>query len=103
MDVCAPHPSARGTFDEIAETLRYGLKALAVTGFVLPDRTIVLGSHLLPWDKKDDRLILYNFEQRESPALDNSTLHLFRNHEVWDYSESNVAWLKEQGVVSPSA
>ena len=86
-------------FDEVAQTLRYGLKALAATGCVLPDREIWLGPHLLPWDTQpDDRVILYNLEQHDSPLLNNSVLDLFRKFEVWDYSSSNVAWLKERGV-----
>lgn len=102
MDVAVHLPASRvrvNAFDEVAETLRCGLKALAATGYTLPDRTIVLGPHLLSWSaRSDDRLILYNFEQRDSPALDASVLDTFRRHEVWDYSASNVAWLAERGV-----
>lgn len=90
---------AFGTFAEIAETLIRGLSHLEE----LPNRTIVLGAHLLPDAQgvpfhPDDRLILYNFEQRESPALSRSVVHYFRHHEVWDYSPSNVAWWRERGV-----
>ncbi len=93
------HPQAHRTFDDIAETLRYGFKALAATGYRLPDRTVMLGAHLLPWDTRPDaQRILYNFEQRDSGPLTNSALHLYRQHEVWDYSASNVAWLAEHGV-----
>lgn len=88
-----------GTFDEVAETVRYGLKTLAATNLILPDRTIVVGAHLLPWSRQtDDRLILYNFEQREAPTLNTSVLDLFQRHEVWDYSPANVAWLATRGV-----
>lgn len=84
-----------GTLDEVAETLRYGLKML--TG--LPDRTILLGAHLLPWGSKIlSTCVLYNFEQRESPLLNNQALDLFRRYEVWDYSASNVAWFAARGV-----
>src|SRR5689334_2358574 len=88
-----------GAFDEAAETVRCGLKALAATGYALPDRTIIIGAHSLPWTaRSDERLILYNFEQRNSPALSASALDMFRRHEVWDYSATNVAWLAGHGV-----
>jgi hypothetical protein len=88
-----------GTFDDVVETVNCGLRALRATGCVLPDRTIVIGAHLLPWSShSDERHIFYNFEQRDSPALNASVLDMFRRHEVWDYSASNVAWLAEHGV-----
>lgn len=92
MDVRVYGPS-RQVFDEIAETLRYGLSRLDG----LPDRTIVLGAHHLPPDLRPNDII-YNLEQRESPLLDNNALHLYRQHEVWDYSSSNVRWLRDNGV-----
>lgn len=88
-----------GTFDEVAETVRSGLKTLAAASYPLPDRTIVLGAHSLPWTRQiDDRLILYNFEQRESPTLTASAIDMFRRHELWDYSASNIAWFLAQGI-----
>lgn len=88
-----------GTFDEVVETVRAGLTGLAATGATLPDRTIVVGAHLLPWSRDtNDKLILYNFEQRDAPTLSAAVLDLFRRHEVWDYSPANVAWFAERGI-----
>lgn len=100
MDVFVyPSHAYSQAFDEVAETIRCGLDRLASTGFTLPDRTIVIGAHLLsPDTRADPRRIFYNFEQRDSPQLNASVLNLFRQHEVWDYSPSNVAWLAERGV-----
>ncbi len=102
MDVrvhLSPRNAHLGTFDEVAETVRCGLKALAATGFKLPDRTILIGAHELPPNTKlDEDAIIYNFEQRESPLLNASVLDLFRRHEVWDYSPSNVMWLAGHGI-----
>lgn len=96
--VCESHTYSHA-FDEVAETIRYGLDRLAATGFALPDRQIVVGAHLLPPDTRPDkRRILYNFEQRDSPQLSASVLDLFRRHELWDYSISNVQWLSRRGV-----
>jgi len=86
-------------FDEVAETVSCGLRALAATGQGLSDRTVFLGAHVLPWSRyTDDRAIFYNFEQRGSPALSSSVLDMFRRHEVWDYSPSNIAWFAEHGI-----
>lgn len=104
MDVrVCPPPNQQHVhaFDEIAETLRYGFAALERRGDLIPNRTIVLGAHNLPRSLPADTKpndIFYNFEQHGSPVLNNSVLHLFRQHEVWDYSPSNVAWFQERGV-----
>ena len=102
MDVVVYLPSTHahfGTFDEVAATVRYGLKELAATGYALPDRTILLGAHLLPWTvQADARHILYNFEQLDSPLLSASALDMYRRHEVWDYSASNIVWLAGHGI-----
>jgi hypothetical protein len=96
--IVAPHPYSRA-FDEVAETIRCGLAQLASAGFTLPDRQIIINAHTLSPDTRlDERAILYNFEQRGSPQLSEATLSLFRRHEVWDYSPSNVAWLAERDV-----
>ena len=96
--VVSPHPYSRA-FDEVAETIRCGLDQLAATGFVLPDRDIIINAHTLPLNTRlDEQTIIYNFEQHDSPQLNEATLKLFRQHEVWDYSPSNVTWFAERGV-----
>ena len=96
---------------EIAETLHYALVNIGADSMLTDNlnepgrRQIVLGAHLLSrflmGPLKPDSII-YNFEQvdPDSPWLDESYLNLLRTHEVWDYSERNIALLRQQGVVN---
>ncbi|MBF0322069.1 MAG: methyltransferase domain-containing protein [Magnetococcales bacterium] len=94
---------------EVAECVFYGLQELVLTcvwsvNKFLPDHVnIVIGGHLL--DEGSIRLlpphvILYNMEvvDSRSTLMSERYVHLLRRYPVWDYSEDNVAQLKEMGV-----
>jgi hypothetical protein len=86
-------------FQEVAETLHYGLIELGydsvlTTGVVSDRQHIVLGSNLLPYYPMQlpADSILYNLEQisPESSWLEPPFLDLLRQFRVWDYSQNNM-------------
>ncbi len=93
-------------FREVAHTLLHGLRRLGVAATCEDNRidfnaqNIVLGGHLLG-EKALASLpastILYNFEQvcTGSMALRPRYLEALARFETWDYSQRNVARLKE--------
>lgn len=95
-------------FQEVAETLHYGLLALGhdsvlTTQTDLPDRQhITLGANLLVhWVAPlTPNTVLYNFEQiyYGSPWLQPILLDHLLQFPVWDYSQANIAQLHEMGV-----
>ena len=89
-------------FDEFAETLMLGFRALgkdadiAKNSFDRHGSNIVLGANLLTAETAallPRRAIIYNLEQiyAGSPWVTPTMLELFARHEVWDYSRRNVA------------
>ncbi len=91
-------------FQEVAETLHYGLLELGydsvLTTEVVSDRQhIVLGSNLLPYYPMQlpAESILYNLEQisPESSWLEPPFLELLRQFRVWDYSQNNIVQLAQ--------
>lgn len=99
-------------FREVAQSLHYGLAALGHDS-VLTDRldlderrTIVLGSNLLAHRglTPPKAAILYNLEQVDdgSPWMSAELLDLFRNYQVWDYSEANIERLAARQVPRPT-
>jgi hypothetical protein len=95
-------------FQEVAETIHYGLQALGhdsimTTEGALPGRQhIVLGSNLLPdypLPLAEDA-ILYNLEQVDidSSWFRPELIDIFRRHVLWDYSKKNAAALDALGV-----
>jgi hypothetical protein len=95
-------------FNEVAETIHYGLRSLGhdsvlTTEGALPGRLhIVLGSNLLPQYPlplaRD--AILYNLEQVEvgSNWFRAELIDTLRRHVLWDYSKANAAALDALGV-----
>ena len=106
--VSPPGYAHSAAFNEVAETIHYGLQSLGhdsvlTTEGSLPGRQhIVLGSNLLPNDSFSlaESAILYNFEQVEvdSSWFRPELIDLFRRHVLWDYSKKNVAALDALGV-----
>jgi hypothetical protein len=106
--VSPPGYAHSAAFNEVAETIHYGLRSLGhdsvlTTDGALPGcRHIVLGSNLLlrhPLPLAHDA-ILYNLEQVEvgSSWFDPELIDTFRRHVLWDYSARNVAALDALGV-----
>ncbi len=95
-------------FQEVAETIHYGLTSLdhdsvLTTIGELPGRQhIVLGSNLLPHFPLSlaRDAILYNLEQVEigSSWFRPELIDIFRRHVIWDYSEQNAIALRSLGV-----
>lgn len=100
-------------FQEIAETIHYGLLALGHDSQLVglrPDRQlpdpdrwhIVLGSNLLPLYPMalPTHSILYNLEQLSlgSPWMHPNLLELFEEHLIWDYSQKNLELLASFGI-----
>jgi hypothetical protein len=96
-------------FAEIAGGLQ---EAFAELGEVVPivhdpkaivGRGLVLGANLLPRVPDvtiPDDAVVFNLEQVSDSGvwLNESYLGVLRTHEVWDYSESNIAALRARGV-----
>jgi predicted O-linked N-acetylglucosamine transferase (SPINDLY family) len=89
-------------FDEFAETLLHGFRALgkevaiARNAFDRHGLNIVLGANLLTAETAallPRRVVIYNLEQiyADSPWVTPTLLELFGKFEVWDYSRRNVA------------
>ncbi len=61
----------------------------------------MLAGHLLrPMDYMPDDMIFYNMEQAGSAWMGGYYLQLLKTHPVWDYSQTNIAWLAEQGIAA---
>jgi hypothetical protein len=102
------YPHSR-CFAEVALALRSALKSLGADAPIVTEpplqfeRTIVLGANLLPHlgaIALPPRVIIYNLEQilDGSPWLQPAYIDLLRRHAVWDYSNRNIAALKELGI-----
>ena len=102
-------PGGEVWFQEIAETLLYGLRALGHNAKLAHDfefkpavrRTIVLAAHLAPPGTIPDGSILYNFEQLQAPSLGilrADFYELAKRSIVWDYCAGNLLAWRERGV-----
>ncbi|GHU31235.1 hypothetical protein AGMMS50256_19400 [Betaproteobacteria bacterium] len=98
-----------GSLAELAETLIYGLDALGadfrfdINTLADDAVNIILGAHLLDERKMralPDESILYNSEQIDdgSTWISGPYMELLRRCTVWDYSEANIALLRQRGV-----
>lgn len=92
-----PHSDA---FNEVAETLMYGLQELGHdakigSNFFSAIRwNIVLGAHLLPGAVLPERSIIYNLEAHDSPFFEKAQ-RIMGKVAWWDYSHANVAALTQ--------
>jgi hypothetical protein len=107
--VSPPNYAHTPVFDELAQALQQGFAEL---GLIVPTvselgqvrgKAIVLGCSRLPWMRDTappSDSILFNLEQASDTSgwMDQPYVELLRRHEVWDYSEFNIARLKELGV-----
>jgi tetratricopeptide (TPR) repeat protein len=101
-----------GAFQEVAQTLLYGLRGLGCDAVLGTDpslpgrRHIVLGVHLLPDSglRLREGSVLYNLEQVEdgSHCIAPDLLVLYRHHPLWDYSRANANALVRLGVPRPA-
>lgn len=96
-------------FEELAETLLYGLKAIGIdatsdTNTIYPHATnIILGVHLLTTEEINmlpSDSIIYNTEQifPDSPWNTSHLLTAIKKFNTWDYSLRNIERLAEQGI-----
>lgn len=96
-------------FEELAETLFYGLKALGIdvtsdTNTIYPHAiNIILGVHLLTTEEINmlpSDSIIYNTEQifPDSPWNTSHLLTAIKKFNTWDYSLRNIERLAEQGI-----
>jgi hypothetical protein len=102
-----PHSSA---FQEVAETLQYGLRALehhatTTENAIDPQVTnILLGAHLLANDTAllPSDTIIYNLEQSGDSPYSEAYYRLAQYFQIWDYSPCNMEkWLGHPCVFSP--
>ena len=101
-------PGGEAWFQEIAETLLYGLRALGrhaeiqrTASFAQPRQNIVLAAHLAPPGAIPDGSILYNFEQlraRSLGVLGPDFYQLARRSTMWDYCSANLRAWQAYGV-----
>jgi len=106
--VTVPGYSHSQAFDELALALSAAFGRLGIDAPVVRDtsqfgeRTIVLGSNLLPHVTvpQSAHLILFNLEQilPNSPWLTEAYLALLRRYPVWDYSARNIEALAALGI-----
>lgn len=102
FNVCYVSP----IFSDVAETVRYGIAQLGYRvqcgSFIANNAiNILLGSHqLVDWKIIPKNSIIYNLEQMGAPSryLTESYIQKLREFAVWDYSERNLAWLKNNGI-----
>ena len=97
-------PGGEVWFQEIAETLLYGLRGLghaadlgsvfAGSGF----QNIVLGAHLVRPEAIPAGSVIYNFEQLGGAILQPQHYEWGGRSTVWDYSRRHVPLWKEHGV-----
>jgi hypothetical protein len=98
VPVCLINPSRyahAGALAELAETVRYGLEALA-----LPDEpTVVLGAHLDP-GAVPDHCIVYNTEALSADWCTHAYWKALHKHgiTVWDYALPNLTFSKARFV-----
>jgi tetratricopeptide (TPR) repeat protein len=96
-------------FAEIARGLQEAFAELGEVAPIVQDpkaivgRGLVLGANLLPRVpevKLPDDAVVFNLEQVSDSGvwLNESYLDVLRTHEVWDYSESNIASLRARGI-----
>jgi hypothetical protein len=96
-------------FEELAETLLYGLKAIgidatSVTNTIYPHAiNIILGVHLLTSEEISllpNDAIIYNTEQifPDSPWNTSHLLTAIQQFTTWDYSLRNIERLAQQGI-----
>lgn len=96
-------------FDEPSLALHYALRKLGHRAPIVYEMheiegtPIVLGAQLLGPERASKLpadSILYNLEQvsRESRWFTPAYVDLMRRHRVWDYSERNIAGLREMGI-----
>ncbi len=101
--------SHAGAFDEVYETVAYGLESLGfsvsrVENLLSQDiPAILFGGHLLNeamLEQLPPTTILYNLEQADPHAawLQGPFPRAMQRHEVWDFSETNVRRLSAAGV-----
>jgi hypothetical protein len=104
-----PHAAA---FQEVAEALHHGLRALGHDSTLGTDldvrgrQHVLLGANLLglAGRRPPEGAILYNLEQVQegSPWFDGGLLDLYRRHRLWDYSRLNADALVRLGVPRPA-
>ena len=96
-------------FAEIARGLQEAFAELGEVAPIVHDpkaivgRALVLGANLLPRVpdiRIPDDAVVFNLEQVSDSGvwINESYLGILRTHEVWDYSESNIAALRARGV-----
>jgi len=100
------HSSA---FAEVAETLMFGFKRLGIEASIVENKiskdqmTILLGWNLLSPEilqSLPETAIIYNLEQFHdgSPWFNERVLNVLSNRVVWDYSLTNIRYLRLRGV-----
>lgn len=94
---------AHGFFDEIAQTLVYGLRGLGheagtCKDWRWPGTYIVLGAHLVRTDWIPSGSILYNFEQ--VGRIPSDQYGIGERCTIWDYSASNITHWREHGIAA---
>ena len=90
-------------FNDIAETLRFGLAQLQHESTIQREILnghihILLGSHLITdWTIIPKSSIIYNLEQlgSNSTYLSPQYIQKLNEFQVWDYSNRNIDWLKQ--------
>jgi glycosyltransferase involved in cell wall biosynthesis len=95
-------------FSDIAETLRFGISELGYQVECSPSIinsvvNILLGGEGFTdsdWDIIPKNSIVYNLEQLGSSSQHITELYIsnLKKHIIWDYSEQNIFWLKNQGI-----
>lgn len=106
--ISPPNYIHSATFNEIAETIHYGLLSLGydsiltTEGMITGRQHIILGSNLLPHYPLPlaHDAILYNLEQIDvgSNWLRPELIDIFRRHVLWDYCKQNAVALNLLGV-----
>ena len=98
-----PHSAA---FQEIAETVYYGLRALGyeavlkTNNFIRDGLNIVFGAHLLSPEQSvglPERSIIYNLEQVDPSSMWGRMKPLLGRFPVWDYSTRNIEAFRAMG------
>ncbi len=85
-------------FDDVAGAFN---GALTDIGMFHPEgREIVFGAHLIPYrgGSIGSNAIIVNTEVPGSAWVNADYLDLLRKHEVWDYDQANVAYLRERDI-----
>ncbi len=61
--------------------------------------SLVFGANINPMLVPDEAVI-FNLEQAGTTWMNESYISALKSHEVWDYSDTNVAWLKQKGILA---